>query len=355
MEFGKVKIMLYFNNSYKRHSLYRAYLVLILVCASLFTGGCDFGLQAIIMSPGLSQITIQKCETVAFEGFGIGGFPFESSESENGGLYGYYWDGDGNSIASRTDKRIDIYFKDEGTFTVSFTVTDQRGAHDTVETIVIVLPNEDDTDCDDDTTTTTTMESTTTTTTEPTTTTTTTTSPITTTTSRESTTTTSPTTTTTSTESTTTTTTSTTILEIDEDDYTALQASIIEPTADQTIIVGESIMFIGEAEGGTPWSDSDSYNYYWYKNGDLIDTSKSTSIYFDTEEEYIITFEVRDIQGVTDKESIDVTVTTTETNGNCQGCCRSHGGVECEDDETQCADGEPLSDTCIDKGCDACL
>ncbi|MDM8542830.1 PKD domain-containing protein [Desulfococcaceae bacterium HSG9] len=353
--------MLYFNNAYKRHSLYRVYLVLILVCASFFAGGCDFGLQAIIMSPGLSQITIQKCETVAFEGFGIGGFPFESSESENGGLYGYYWDGDGNSIASRTDKRIDIYFEDEGTFTVSFTVTDQRGAHDTVETIVIVLPNEDDTDCDDDTTTTTTTESTTTTTIESTTTTTTesttttTTSPITTTTSRESTTTTSPTTTTTSTESTTTTTTSTTIPEIDEDDYTALQASIIEPTADQTIIFGESITFIGEAEGGTPWSDSDPYNYYWYKDGEFIDNSKSTTVYFDEEGEYIITFEVRDIQGVTDKELIYVTVTTTETNGNCQGCCSSHGGVECEDDETQCADGEPLSDTCRDKGCDACF
>ena len=141
--------MLYFNNTHKRHTVYRVYLILILFCASLFAGGCDFGLQAIIMSPGLSQITIQKCETVAFEGFGIGGFPFESDDSESGDLYGYYWDGDGNAIDKRTDKRIDIQFKNEGTFTVSFTVTDKRGAQDEVETTVIVLPN-DNADCESD-------------------------------------------------------------------------------------------------------------------------------------------------------------------------------------------------------------
>jgi len=141
--------MLYFNNSDKRNTVYQVGLVSILFCASLLAGGCDFGLQAIIMSPGLSQITIQKCETVAFEGFGIGGFPFESSDSDSKDLYGYYWDADGNSIESRTKKSIDITFKKEGTFTVSFTVTDKRGAQDEVETIVIVLPNENDADCGD--------------------------------------------------------------------------------------------------------------------------------------------------------------------------------------------------------------
>jgi hypothetical protein len=141
--------MLYFNNSDKRNTVYQVCLVSILFCASLLAGGCDFGLQAIIMSPGLSQITIQKCETVAFEGFGIGGFPFESSDSDSGDLYGYYWDADGNEIDSRTDKRIDIQFKNEGTFTVSFTVTDKRGAQDEVETTVIVLPDEN-ADCESD-------------------------------------------------------------------------------------------------------------------------------------------------------------------------------------------------------------
>ena len=310
--------------------MYRAYLISALFCASLFAGGCDFGLQAIIMSPGLSQITIQKCETVAFEGFGIGGFPFESSESESGGLYGYYWDADGNSIASRTDKRIDIQFKNEGTFTISFTVTDQRGAQDTVETTVIVLPNEDDTDCDDDTTTST--ESTTTTTTTSTESTTTTSTESTTTTSTESTTTTTTILSTLSTLSTTPTTSTTipgddttasttipsddttpqsrTIPGIDVDDDTTLQASITEPTTDPIIIFGESITFIGKATGGTPWLDSDPYNYYWYKDDDLIDTSKSTTVYFDTEGEYTITFEARDIQSVMDKDSINVTVTS---------------------------------------------
>jgi len=147
IESGEVKTVLYFNNTHKRHTVYRVYLILILFCASLFTGGCDFGLQAIIMSPGLSQITIQKCETVAFEGFGIGGFPFESDDSESGDSYGYYWDAEDNEIDSRTDKNIDITFKNEGTFTVSFTVTDKRGAQDEVETTVIVLPN-DNADCE---------------------------------------------------------------------------------------------------------------------------------------------------------------------------------------------------------------
>jgi hypothetical protein len=266
--------MLYFKNTGKRNTVYHVYLISALFCASLFAGGCDFGLQAIIMSPGLSQITIQKCETVAFEGFGIGGFPFESDDSESGDLYGYYWDADGNEIDSRTDKRIDIQFKNEGTFTVSFTVTDKRGAQDEVETTVIVLPNEDNADCDDTTTSTTT----TTTTTSP----------------------------------TSTTTTSTTTTTIPEERLQTLQASITEPTTDPIIILGESITFIGKAKGGKPWIDSDPYNYYWYKDDDLIDTSKSTTVYFDTEGEYTITFEARDIQSVVATDTIAVTVTESK-------------------------------------------
>ena len=39
---------------------------------------------------------------------------------------------------------------------------------------------------------------------------------------------------------------------------------------------------------------------------------------------------------------------------NCQGCCSYHGGVVCVGGVTKCADGEPLSDTCREKGCNAC-
>jgi len=186
--------MHFIKNTHKKHTVYRVHLMLALFCTSLLAGSCDYGLQAIIMTPGLSQITIQKCETVAFEGFGIGGFPFESDDSESGDSYGYYWDGeDGNSIESRTEKRIDITFKKEGTFTVSFTVTDKRGAQDTVETTVIVTPNENNSDCDesDDT---------------------------------------------------------------DDVSTTTLQATITEPTVSQNVETGETITFVGEGEGGdTPY------------------------------------------------------------------------------------------------------
>ena len=175
--------------------VYRVYLILFLFCASLFAGGCDFGLQAIIMSPGLSQITIQKCETVAFEGFGIGGFPFESDDSESGDSYGYYWDADGNEIDSRTDKSIDITFKKEGTFTVSFTVTNKRGAQDEVETTVIVLPNEN-ADCEDE--------------------------------------------------------------DSDTINGSTVKATITEPIGSQTVTKGDKITFTGKGEGGAPYTDAGS-------------------------------------------------------------------------------------------------
>ena len=38
----------------------------------------------------------------------------------------------------------------------------------------------------------------------------------------------------------------------------------------------------------------------------------------------------------------------------CRGCCSRHGGVVCVNGVTQCGDGTPLSDTCRNKGCNAC-
>jgi hypothetical protein len=40
---------------------------------------------------------------------------------------------------------------------------------------------------------------------------------------------------------------------------------------------------------------------------------------------------------------------------SCTGCCSTHGGVICSGGVTKCADETPLSQTCVDKGCDACL
>jgi len=40
--------------------------------------------------------------------------------------------------------------------------------------------------------------------------------------------------------------------------------------------------------------------------------------------------------------------------GDCTGCCSSHGGVVCFGVVTRCADGSSLSQTCVNKGCNAC-
>jgi len=53
------------------------------------------------------------------------------------------------------------------------------------------------------------------------------------------------------------------------------------------------------------------------------------------------------------------------TNGYCQGCCSWHGGVACYDEDGSgtwgaydlpvCADGTPMSDTCVNKSCNSCF
>jgi len=54
-----------------------------------------------------------------------------------------------------------------------------------------------------------------------------------------------------------------------------------------------------------------------------------------------------------------------DTNGYCQGCCSWHGGVACydsnddglwgADDLPVCADGTPMSETCMNKSCNSCF
>ena len=43
-----------------------------------------------------------------------------------------------------------------------------------------------------------------------------------------------------------------------------------------------------------------------------------------------------------------------EVSADCQGCCSYHGGVVCTNGVTMCADGDPLSQTCLNKGCNVC-
>ena len=42
-------------------------------------------------------------------------------------------------------------------------------------------------------------------------------------------------------------------------------------------------------------------------------------------------------------------------NSDCQGCCSHHGGVVCVGSTSRCADGTPLSEICLGKGCNQCL
>lgn len=42
-------------------------------------------------------------------------------------------------------------------------------------------------------------------------------------------------------------------------------------------------------------------------------------------------------------------------NSHCQGCCSKHGGVVCNNGISQCADGTPVTSTCLSKSCNQCL
>lgn len=49
-----------------------------------------------------------------------------------------------------------------------------------------------------------------------------------------------------------------------------------------------------------------------------------------------------------------LTSTPLSVYANCQGCCSHHGGVVCSGGVTKCADGTPLSATCVAKQCNEC-
>ena len=49
-----------------------------------------------------------------------------------------------------------------------------------------------------------------------------------------------------------------------------------------------------------------------------------------------------------------ISLSSSTAYADCQGCCSYHGGVCCTGGVTMCCDGSPLSDTCRNKGCNAC-
>ena len=134
----------------------RIAVVAVLVFLTAMLWGCNLKPTALIVSPAAGSIEIARGETVVFEGIGIGGRPI-------GDEYGYFWDLDGNAADSSesttskansdsdtsdndtttstttTTNSVTVTFSYLGTYTISFTVTDQNGEQDTASVEVTVV------------------------------------------------------------------------------------------------------------------------------------------------------------------------------------------------------------------------
>lgn len=93
------------------------------------------------------------------------------------------------------------------------------------------------------------------------------------------------------------------------------------------------------------------YDGYWSSN--LPSKYYDTPFYDDIDNFTIGSARAADLQdGV---QYYTYMALTKGNNSDCQGCCSSHGGVVCSNGVSQCADGTPLSSTCVAKGCNQCL
>lgn len=50
----------------------------------------------------------------------------------------------------------------------------------------------------------------------------------------------------------------------------------------------------------------------------------------------------------------NLSVVISSSFADCRGCCSGHGGLKCVNGVTICVDGTPLSENCLNKGCDIC-
>jgi PKD repeat protein len=119
-------------------------LTLLCLCLAIGLTGCHSTLEAVILSPGAYIIEVAEGETVAFEGSGIGGFPFNSINSDGevtDSAYWYSWDFGGNmpDEGSGAASSVSVTFEREGVYNVSLTVADSDRTTDTATVTVIVL------------------------------------------------------------------------------------------------------------------------------------------------------------------------------------------------------------------------
>jgi PKD repeat protein len=97
-------------------------------------------LESTILSPGISHIEVKAGETVSFAGEAFGGIPFLDQDNEP--YYGYFWQTSGGDPSSSADKSVDVMYETEGTYDVSFTVTDKAGKTNTKNIYITVNPAE---------------------------------------------------------------------------------------------------------------------------------------------------------------------------------------------------------------------
>lgn len=109
---------------------------LIALLAGIFTlvliTGCELRLQALILSPGQSEIEVAQGETVYFSGTAIGGIPFSNGTETT---YGYSWNTDKNSQTALTgegaaESGVEVAFDKVGVFNIVLTVSDSQGNTD---------------------------------------------------------------------------------------------------------------------------------------------------------------------------------------------------------------------------------
>jgi hypothetical protein len=230
---------------------------------------CNFGLTAVILSPSVAKIQIHQCETVQFEAIAVGGLPYSSSTDGTDGQYGYYWDTAGNTADSYTAAAMEVTFNTPGTFTIFLTVKDRSESKDTAKVTVTVIPdpanceppdetNEEDTATGGETDTDTGAAGAT-----------------------------------------------------DGQNSTPLDAKITDPGTDTiTLYKYRSYTFQGSGSGGEPYADGEPYNYLWSTAGNTpaSSTAKTVDVEFNTVGVFTITFQVTDLRGVTDTDTVTVTV-----------------------------------------------
>jgi len=98
-------------------------------------------LQALILTPTSSPITVQKDRVITFKGVGEGGVPFRINGAAEDEPYGYFWDMPGiqTEDTGGNFRDVDVTFDQTGVFTLTFTVKDSRGVVESASIQVTVI------------------------------------------------------------------------------------------------------------------------------------------------------------------------------------------------------------------------